>query len=95
MAPLNAILDLLGSKGNGNFDALHVSKNLLLKSNWVGRLGGKAMVEARYGDLINIFKTRTGLKMLDAFGIDEDGEYLAEYDEEEEGEDGDGSMEGI
>ena len=51
---------------------------------------GRAMVEARDGDLINIFKTRTGLKMLDECGCDEDGEYLAEYDVEE-----DGSMEGM
>ena len=67
-APLNAILDQLASK-NDNFDAVHISKKLLLKSNWVGRLGGRALVEARDGNLINIFKTRTGLKMLD-----EDGE---------------------
>ena len=63
VAPLNAILDLLGSEGNGDFEALHVSKKLLLKSNWVGRLGGRAMVEARDGDVINIFKTTSGLKM--------------------------------
>ena len=54
VAPLNAILDLLASKNNGLFNSLNVPKPLLLKSKWVGRLGGEAKLEAEYGDVVYI-----------------------------------------
>lgn len=61
VAPLNAILDvLLGSASQGKFESLEVPKSLLLKSDRVGRLGGRANVEAAQdGDCIRIHKCST------------------------------------
>ena len=46
VASLNVLLDLLNSKDPGMFKFLLVKKDLLLKSHWVEKLGGKSKVEA-------------------------------------------------
>ena len=46
VAPINAILDLLGSGNHGAFLLLGLPIELLLKSHWVERLGGRGKVEA-------------------------------------------------
>ena len=46
VASLNVLLDLLDSKDPGMFKKLFVEKDLLLKSHWVEKLGGKSKVEA-------------------------------------------------
>ena len=50
VAPINAILDLLGSKDRGLFESFILPKELLLKSHWLERLGGRVKVEAFDGD---------------------------------------------
>ena len=87
VAPLNAILDLLASKNNGLFNSLNVPKPLLLKSKWVGRLGGEAKLEAEYGDVVNInhnsssWDTEPGLEMFHE--VVDDEEDSDDSDEEE------------
>ena len=85
VAPFNAILDLLGSKSNGAFRLLEVPKNLLLKSSWLERLGGRAKIESSYEDLITIAHTETGLEIED--DLDDEDEDVSEVDEEEDEED--------
>ena len=46
VSPINAILDLLGSGNHGAFLLLGLPIELLLKSHWVERLGGRGKVEA-------------------------------------------------
>ena len=67
VAPLNAMLDLQDGKDNGVFEGFAVPKILLLKSNWVERLGGKAKVEESGGDgnVIYTAHTPTGLVIVD------------------------------
>ena len=67
VAPLNAILNLQDGKDNGVFEGLAVPKNLLLKSSWVERLGGKSTLEASIGsgNVIYTAHTRTGLVIVD------------------------------
>ena len=90
VAPLNAILDLLASKNNGLFNSLNVPKPLLLKSKWVGRLGGEAKLEAEYGDVVYInhntssWDTEPGLEMF--HDMDERTEGV---DDEEDSDDSD------
>ena len=85
VAPFDAILDLLGSKNNGAFCSLAVPKNLLLKSSWVERLGGRAKVEssneANEG-LIQIVHTKTGLEIEE--DSEDEGGSENEDDEEED-----------
>ena len=65
VASLNVLLDLLNSKDPGMFKFLLVKKDLLLKSHWVEKLGGKSKVEAsatkRTSDVLLV--AETGLKM--------------------------------
>ena len=79
MAPLNTILDLLDRKSNGVFDTFDIPKILLLRSNWVKRLGGRAKLEALNGDVVKIVHSETGLRL----GKDE--EEGSEDVEEEDG----------
>ena len=65
VTPLNAILDLQDGNDNGVFGALAVPKNLLLKSKWVERLGGRAKLETSIGNVIYTVHTRTGLQIVD------------------------------
>ena len=46
IAPINAILDVLGGGNTGSFLLLGLPIELLLRSHWVERLGGAAKVEA-------------------------------------------------
>ena len=85
-APVNAILDLLGSKNNGIFEELEVPKILLLKSGWVGRLGGRGKVESLDRDFIHIAHAETGLVMEDG-EEDEDDEDEDDDDEDDDDED--------
>ena len=87
MAPINAILDVLGSKDPGVFHSLTLPKDLLLKSHWVQRLGGRVKVEGLDGDnpFLTTVHTKSGLEILDIeVGEDED-----ESEDEEESEDED------
>ena len=90
VAPLNAILDLLASKNNGLFNSLNVPKPLLLKSNWVGRLGGEAKLEAEYGDVVYInhntssWDTEPGLEMFHEVVDDEEDSDDSDDDSDEE-----------
>jgi hypothetical protein len=63
VTPLNAILDLQGGKDNGAFLGLDVPKDLLLSSNWVGSLGGRARVEESTRTMICILHTENGLEI--------------------------------
>ena len=63
VAPLNAILDLQGGQDYGVFLGLDVPKDLLLKSNWVGRLGGRARVEESIDNMICVLHTENGLEI--------------------------------
>ena len=95
VAPINAILDLLDSKDHGKFLFLLLPKELLLKSNCVNKLGGRAKLEAFItdGSYCDIKRSKTGLKMVDEESVDEgseDEESEAE-DEEEDGDDGEGN----
>ena len=68
VAPVNAILDLLGSKDHGNFDSLLLPKELLLKSQFLVRLGGRANVEAFIARVPHFevdHCTKFGLKLVD------------------------------
>ena len=95
VAPLNTILDLLASKNNGLFNSLKVPKPLLLKSKWVGRLGGEAKLEAEYGDVVYInhntssWDTEPGLEIFHDMderteGVDDDSDDSDEDSDEEE-----------
>ena len=93
MAPINAILDVLGSKDPGVFHSLTLPKDLLLKSHWVQRLGGRVKVEGLDGDnpFLTTVHTKSGLEILDIeVGEDEDeSEDEEESEDEDEGEEGD------
>ena len=96
VAPINAILDLLDSKDHGKFLFLLLPKELLLKSNCVERLGGRANVEAFItdGSYCDIKRSKTGLKMVDEESEDEgsEDEESEDKDEEEDGDDGEGNQ---
>ena len=46
IAPINAIMDVLGGGNHGSFLLLGLPIELLLRSHWVERLGGSAKVKA-------------------------------------------------
>ena len=88
VTPVNIILNLLKvSKSTGGvFKMFKVSKNLLLKSNWVGRLGGRGKIEASNGELVFLVATETGLEMEGDEGSEDGSEDEDDEDEEEEEE---------
>ena len=57
IAPINAILDVLGGGNTGSFLLLGLPIELLLRSHWVERLGGAAKVEA-WEDKIGAVRVR-------------------------------------
>ena len=62
--PYNAILDLLGSKQPGVFRGLELHHSMLLKTDWVDRLGGAAKVKAGKNGLSCLFHhVKNGLKL--------------------------------
>ena len=61
VAPINAILDLLGSENHGVFRLLKMPKELFLKSHWAERLGELANGEENGAVLIE--RTKSGLKL--------------------------------
>ena len=88
LAPINTILDLLASKDHGKLDYVFLSKELLLKSHWLERLGGRAKVEAFVTDApyFQIKHTQTGLKIVDPYNWDEGSEDEGSEDEGSEDE---------
>ena len=98
VAPLNAILDQLHGRDNGQscdmetgedhgvFLQLSLPKQLLLKSNWVERLGGKEKVDEFGSDyfLTNVYHNhKSGLRM---FYKTETSEEISEDEEDNEEE---------
>ena len=68
VASLNVLLDLLNSKDPGMFKQLFVEKDMLLKSHWVEKLGGKSKVEASAMKGVLIVQvSESGLKMKKIF----------------------------
>ena len=92
IAPLNAILDLLDSNSNGAFETFEIPKSLLLKSNWVQRLGGRAEMKASSWDVLKIAHTETGLEW--ERDDEEESEDGGEEDQDEDGEEEDHDEDG-
>ena len=67
VASLNVLLDLLNSKDPGMFKQLFVEKDMLLKSHWVEKLGGKSKVEASARMSNILLGAESGLKMKKIF----------------------------
>ena len=65
MEPYNAILDLLGSSNPGVFRGFELHQDMLLKTDWVDRLGGEAKVEEIRAILASVFRTKNGLELHD------------------------------
>ena len=95
VAPINAILDLLGSQrwqDQRTFYLLVLPKELLLKSHCLERLGGRAKVEAFITENphFEIKNSVTGLKMVPTWNSDwgddesDDEEVIVEDDGEED-----------
>ena len=85
LVPINAILDLLGSKDHGKFKLLGLPKELVVKSDWLERLGGRTKVEAcKDGEIgsVRIKRTKSGLKLLNA-NTDEEDESEDDSDEDD------------
>ena len=65
--PYNAILDLLGSKNAGVFRGLELHQDMVLKTDWVDRLGGAAKVKEIKAPYSCMFHTNNGLKLCDLY----------------------------
>ena len=84
-APINTILDQLArwAHWDGCLDRVNLPRELVLKSHWLEKLGGRAMVEAgdAYGEtnILSINSVRSGLKLAEF-----DGDVEINLDEDEE-----------
>ena len=87
VAPINAILDLLGSKNHGVFEILSLSKELLHKSHWAERLGELSNDEENGAVLIE--RTKSGLKLSTVKNEEENEDDIQDDEEDEEDEEED------